>query len=464
MATGNGLRRDVESLQSELAGTALLPDDDGYDVARQAWNLGFTQQPAVVALPESAEDVSAVVDFARDAGLRVAVQAAGHAASALGDVGEDTVLLRTVRMLGADLDVEGRRARVAPGAQWMHVNEPASEHGLAGLSGSSREVGVVGYTLGGGLGWLGRLHGLACNSVTAVELVTADGGQVRADRDGEPDLFWALRGGGGNFGAVTALEFELHPVPELYAGMMLWPWESASEVLHRWREWVEAVPDELTSVGRLVQLPPLPDVPEPLRGRSFVGVEAAYLGGEEEGARLVEPFRELSPEMDTFAPAPPAALGVLHMDPEDPVPFAGGDRMLAELPPEAIDALIEAAGPGSGSPLLSVEVRHLGGALADAKPDSGALAALDGDFLMFGVGMTMDEAAAEACESQLSMLREGLAPWDAGRCYLNFVEQPVDTREAFPDDVYERLQRVKASYDPDDLFRANHRVPAGVAG
>lgn len=195
------------------------------------------------------------------------------------------------------------------------------------------------------MGWLARRHGLAANSVLAVELVAAEGRLVRADRDHHPELFWALRGGGGSFGVVTALEFALYPVRDLYAGVIFWPAERAAEILHAWREWVETVPDEVTSVGRLMQFRPIPDVPDALRGRSFVLVEAAYLGSESNGAEILRPLRELGPELDTMAMIPAAALSSVHMDPPEPVPGVGDGTMLAELPPQAVDALVAAAGP-----------------------------------------------------------------------------------------------------------------------
>jgi FAD/FMN-containing dehydrogenase len=436
-----------------------------WDSARAAWNLAVDQGPAMVARPGNADEVAAVVNFAREEGLRVAVQAEGHGANALGGLGEDTLLLKTGRMAGAEIDAENRRVRVRPAAKWSDVSELASPQGLAGLSGSSAEVGVVGYTLGGGHGWLARKHGLACNSVVAVELVTADGRLVRADHENEPDLFWALRGGGGNFGALTALELNLYPVPELYAGMLAWPWERSSDVLHAWREWVPGLPDEMGTWARIFQVPPMPDIPEPVRGRQLVVVEAAYLGDEDAGSELLRPLRELGPELDTLAPAPPAALGYLHMDPEDPVPFAGGGQVLDELPAAAVDALVAAAGPGSGSPLLSFELRLLGGALNQAAPGAGALAKLDHGFLTFGVGMLMDPEAGAAVNRQIDEVNNALEQWDSGIKYGNLVDAPLDTRTCHTPETYERLMQVKARYDPDDLFRANHPIPpAGTAG
>lgn len=433
--------------------------DERWDSARAAWNLAVDQRPAKVARPGNADEVAAVVRYARDNGLRVAVQAAGHGAGPLAGVGEDTLLLKTGRMTGAEIDAGNRRARVGAGTKWQDVSALASPQGFAGLSGSSAEVGVVGYMLGGGHGWLARKHGLGCNSVIGAEVVTADGELLRADHENEPDLFWALRGGGGNFGVVTALEFELYPVPELYAGMLMWPWERSADVLHAWREWTSSLPKEMGTWARILQVPPLPIVPEPMRGRQLVVVEAAYLGDEESAGVLLRPLRDLSPELDTFAVAPPAALGHLHMDPEDPVPVAQGGQVLDKLPAAAIDSLIEAAGPGSASPLLSFDLLLLGGALTEAPPDAGSLASLDHGFLTLGVGMVMDPAIAPAINAHLEHVSRALEPWDSGVKFANFIDVPTDTSTFYPSDTFDRLQEVKARYDPEDLFRANHPIP-----
>jgi FAD/FMN-containing dehydrogenase len=447
-----------------LNGAELIERGDGrWDSARAAFNLAIDQQPAMVARPGNAEEVAAVVGYARENGLRVAVQAEGHGAGALAGVGEDTLLLKTARMTGAEIDAENRRARVAAASKWQDVSALASPQGLAGLSGSSAEVGVVGYILGGGHGWLARKHGLASNSLVGAEVVTADGQLLHADRENEPDLFWALRGGGGSFGVVTALEFELYPVPDLYAGMLAWPWERTAEVLHAWGEWVSGLPTEMSTWARVLQVPPLPDVPEPVRGRQLVVVEAAYLGDEGSGGDLLQPLRDLAPELDTFASVPPAALGYLHMDPEDPVPFANNGQLLDELPPAAIDAIVEAVGPDSGSPLLSLELRLLGGALTQAPPDAGALASVEQAFLTLGVGMVMDPGMARAINAHLDLVSNALEPWDSGVKYPNFVDAPVDTRMCYPPETFDRLQEVKARYDRHDLFRAGHPIPSSAA-
>ena len=412
----------VQELRARLDGEIVTPSDETWDEARQAWNLAVDQRPAAVVYAESADDVVATVDFARVRGLRVAPQGTGHNAAPLGPLAE-TVLLETSRMRAVAIDPESRTARVEAGVLWLEVVEAAAEHGLAALAGSSPDVGVVGYTLGGGLSWLARKFGIAANSVTAVELVTADGRLVRADSDNEPELFWALRGGGGSFGVVIALEFRLYPLAEVYAGWLFFPIERAEEVLYTWRWTLDSMPDEMTLVARFLRVPQIPEVPERLRGRAFVVVEGIYAGDEADGAELIRPLRELGPELNTFATIPMPALSHLHMDPEHPVPGAGDGMMLADLPTEAIDRLIEAEGAESETSLLSVEIRHLAGAVAEAKPEHGALASFDAPFVLFAVGIAATEEMKATVEAHVEVVQKALEPWDAGRAYLNFAER-----------------------------------------
>jgi FAD/FMN-containing dehydrogenase len=459
MLTTGGQGLDLQELRTQLCGTVVTPEDPSWDEARQAWNLAVDQRPALVALPENVDDVVAIVNFARANGLRVAAQGTGHNAAAYASL-ERTILVKTSQMKGVAIDAAGRRARVAAGTVWAEVTGPASEHGLAPLAGSSPDVGVVGYTLGGGLSWLSRRHGLAANSVVAIEIVTADGKVLRCDRDHEPGLFWALRGGGGSFGIVTAIEFVLYPAPNVYAGAMLWPWERAAEVLNRYVEWCRIAPDAISTSVRLLQVPPMPDIPEALQGRNFVAIDGAYLGDEAAAAAALAPLRALEPEFDMFAPVPAAALSHIHMDPEHPVPAMGDGMILDRVTPAAIDALLEAVGPGSGSPLLSVELRQLGGAIGVPPSEHGALAKIGGEFALFAVGIPMDEAVAGAIAAYLDGLTAALDPWDAGRRYLNFTERPADAREFFSEAALVRLQAVKVAYDPGGVFLSNHPVTA----
>src|SRR5271166_4343998 len=371
-----------------LVGQVVLPDDERFDDARRAWNLAVDRRPAAVIFPESATEVAAAIGYAAERGLRVAAQGTGHNAGPLGSLA-DTVLVRTDRMRGVRIDPRARVARVEAGVIWLEVVQAAARYGLAALAGSSPDVGVTGYTLGGGLSFLGRRYGLAASNVVAAEIVTADGSLVRADADHEPDLFWALRGGGGSFGVVTALEFRLFPVTEAYAGALWYPIQRGSEVLHAWGELTRGdVPDELTTLGRFVNLPPIPQIPEPIRGKSFVLVEAYHLGDPAQADDLLDPLRALGPVNDTITTVPVPALSHLHMDPEQPVPGRGDGMMVTRLPGEAIDALAETAGPGAAFPLTSVEMRHLSGELGRPRPENGALACLDADYMLFAVGST----------------------------------------------------------------------------
>jgi FAD/FMN-containing dehydrogenase len=454
----SGVTSNIEDLRDRLAGEIVLPGDGGWDAARQAWNLSVNQRPVAVVFPEAAEDIAAAVELARAVGLRLAAQGTGHSAAPMGPL-EGTILVKTSRMRGVEIDAPAKRARVRAGALWGEVVPAAAEHGLAALAGSAKDVGVVGYTLGCGIGWLARRHGLACNSVLAVEAVTADGRLVRADADSELDLFWALRGGGGSFAVVTALEFALYQVAEVYAGALFWPMERAGEVLHTWRELVATAPNELTSLGRLMQFPPIPEVPEPFRGRAFVLVEAAYCGSEADGAALLQALRELGPETDTLATISPDGLSELHMDPPQPVLNAGDGTLLSELPAEAVDALVGIAGAGSGSPLLSVEVRHLGGALADAPASNGALSSMGAAFALYAVGIAMDAEMKAGAQAHAARVQGALAAWSTGRSFMNFAERLADPGELFDASTYARLRTVKAEYDPADVIRGNHSIP-----
>ncbi|HEX6654280.1 MAG TPA: FAD-dependent oxidoreductase, partial [Thermoleophilaceae bacterium] len=307
-------------LQSRLHGQVLTDIDEAWDSARQTFNVLLDQRPAAVVRVANADDVAETIRYAAQRGLRVAPQGTGHNAGPVDGL-EDALLLRTDALQGVEIDAVARRARVGAGVRWGAVADAAGEADLVALHGSSRTVGVAGYSLGGGIGWLARKHGLQSNALTAVEIVTADGELRRIDHDNETDLFWAVRGGGGNYGVVTALEFDLFTAPELYAGALFFPFERAPEVMHTWHELVSAgLPDEITTVARVYQFPPVPFLPELIRGMSFTVVQAAYLGGESDGADLIRPLTELGPDMNTFAMVGPDALGHLAMDPQDPIP------------------------------------------------------------------------------------------------------------------------------------------------
>ena len=276
--------RALHHLGERLSGDVVTPDAEGWEAARQAWNLAVDQRPVAVAYPETADDVATIVRFAAEHGIRIAFNAGGHNAGPL-DWAADTILLKTERMRAVSVDVAARRARVEAGVLASALAAAAGEHGLAYLAGTSPDVGVAGYALGGGLSWMARRFGLCCNTITGADVVLADGRIVHADNETEPELLWGLRGGSGNLAAVTALELELVAVPEIYAGALFWPIERAAEVLRAWRRWIDDVPETCGSLGRMLQLPDVPFLPEHLRGRSFVLVEVAFLGARRRAMR-----------------------------------------------------------------------------------------------------------------------------------------------------------------------------------
>ncbi len=431
------------------------PSDPDWDAARATFNLLIDQRPEAVALPTDVREVAAAVAHARANGWRVAPQATGHNAGPLGAL-DDTLILNTSALTGVSIDADARRVRVGAATKWQDVVPRLSELGLAALHGSSPDVGVVGYSLGGGIGWLARKHGMQTNAVTAVELVTADGRLVRTDPTHEPELFWALRGGGGNFGVVTAIEFAVQPVRSLYAGAMFFGIEQAAEVLHAWTELLPDLPDEITTWASIMHFPPDPALPEAIRGRSFIVAKAAFLGPEADGRELLAPLRALGPGMDTFAVQPPVGLSELAMDPRDPLPYRFRHALIDELPGAAIDDIAQIAGPGSS--LAIVQFRHMGGALARHAPGAGARATLPGEIAVFGLGVVPEPAAEPAVQEQVGAVLAAVAPHRAGD-YPNFVEEPADASAFFDGATWERLRRVKALYDPQDVFKANHHVP-----
>ncbi len=345
-------------------GVVHLPGDPGYDAARMPWNVAVDQRPAAVVEPRTVPDVADAVRSARRAGLRIAAQSTGHNAGPLAEQDlSDVMIIRTGALDEVTIDPEQRIARVGAGAIWDPVITAAGEHGLAGLHGSSPDVGVAGYSLGGGMGWYARKLGMQTNSLTAIVMVTPDGDLVRADADQNSDLFWALRGGGGSFGVVTALEFRLHPIESAYAGWLVWDVTRAAEVLSGYEAWAADAPDEVTTAFRILNVPPFPEIPEPLRGRSLAVIDGAVIGTDAYGADVIRALRTMGPEIDTFGRMPAPALARLHMDPEGPTPAIGTSTVLGRLGESGIDAFVERAGVGPQSGLIMAELRQLGGAV-----------------------------------------------------------------------------------------------------
>lgn len=439
-------------------GTVVGPDDDNWAAARAAWVAQADQQPAAVALVRSAEDIAAVVRTAARLGLQVMAQGTGHGALPVGSL-HDTVLVRTAALNKVKVDSTARAVWCGSGVVWQPVSDEAGKHGLAVQAGSAPDVGVAGYLLSGGLSWLARLYGLAVNDVIRLEVVLADGTLRRVDDDHEPDLFWALRGGGGSFGIVTGVGIRLHQLAEVTAGTLFFPIAQASDVLHTWRGWTKTVSECTMSCGRLLQFPPLPDLPRMLRGQAFAAIGIAHQGSRKELDAAITSLRRLQPSIDTLTEMPASQLSTLHMDPPGPTPVRAHGLLLRELPETAIDSFVACAGDGSGSPLVSVDLRHLGGAVARRPRHAGALGHFDAGFTLQAVGVTPDPATEAKVEAHALLVQHTMAPWAADLHYANFDEVAAGGRARFHDPAtLNRLRSIKDHVDPDNLFTCGHPV------
>ncbi|MER7498194.1 FAD-binding oxidoreductase [Streptomyces pharetrae] len=446
---------------SDVRGPVLRPGDDGYAEEVTGFNLAALHTPDVVVGATGADDVVAAMRWASATGTPVAVQATGHGANFPVDHG---LLISTARMTDVRVDPAGRTATVSAGAKWSHVMAAGAPHGLAGLSGTSTDAGVVGYTVGGGLPVLGRAYGFTADLVHSFQVVTPDGTLRDTDADQEPELFWALRGGKGNVGVVTSLVMDLLPVPRLYGGSLYCHGEHAEPLLRAWAEWTRTVPDEMCSAYTILRLPPIPQIPEPLRGGFWARVALAWPGDPAEGEALIAPLRSAAPvAVDMVEEMDHADLDRIHLEPQDPLPARESCLLLRDLPADALDTLVALAGPAAGAdyPLLMVEVRHMGGALARPSAAEDAVCARDARYFMDSVGVLPAPPVAEAVERATRELYGAMAPYGTGRTMVNIHGTPgdeADRARAWTPEVYDRLRRTKATFDPDNLLRFGHTV------
>jgi hypothetical protein len=453
MTATTDLSSALDLLRRRTTGQVITPADEGYDTARAAWNLAFEHRPAVVVAAETAADVVAAVDHARSEGLRIAVQTTGHGVARVADAG--AMLIDLSRLVSVEIDPEARTATVGGGTTWRPVLEAAAAVGLAPLLGSTPDVGAVGYTLGGGLGWLAREHGLCRDTLRAAQLVTPDGDLVEVSAASNPELLWALRGGGtSGLGIVTSMTVDLVPATTVYGGNLLYPAEMAPEVMARYADWVTDLPSAMTSSVLIMNFPPFEEVPEPIRGRSFVIVRGCFDGPVEEGQALVDTWRSwAAPELDMFGPMPFSAVETISNDPVDPMPAAVTTEWLTGLTPEVIDVLCAATLPAGGPPaLLLSEVRHVAGALG--RGDGVALGRTS-DLLLEVVAAVPTPEAEVGVRATLAGLRDRLAPSTTGGTYLNFTEgeeKQARSSSGFGPEALERLRAVKAEVDPQDVM------------
>lgn len=454
--SGPSLDTRADRLRDMLGERIMLAGDLGYDAARTPWNVAIDQRPFAVAQPETAEDVVDIVRAAVSCGLRVAPQSTGHAAAALAETDlSDVVLVSLAGLRGVTVDAAARTARVLSGSLWNDVIAAAAPHGLTALHGSAGDVSVAGYTLGGGLSFYARQHGLGVNSVRAVQLVMADGRLVRAAADENAELFWAVRGGSGAFGVVVSLEIELFAYADVFAGMLLWDSSRAAEVTRAWAAWTADAPESATTTLRLMNFPPLPDLPPFLAGRSLVVIDGAILESDDAASALLAPLRALAPEMDTFARIPSAALVGVHMDPPGPTPAMTRHAVLASLPGEAVDAFL-AAGTTPG--LFVYELRHAGGAVGRAPSGGGAVAAFPGEYIVHTIALTPAPEVVPMADVAVRAGVAALEPWHAASLALTFLDGGEQDRAAAFGDALPRLRELKARHDPQNVFAAAQPV------
>lgn len=445
----------LSQLQEQLAGAAFLPGDDGYDPARMPWNLSYAgQHPALVVMANNTADIVAAINFANEHDLGVALQATGHGVIQLAN---DALLINTVGMGGVTIAPGKKTAYVGAGAVWGDVLGQAQESGLAPLLGSSPGVGAVGYTLGGGMGWLARKYGLAADSVRYFDVVTADGQELRASADENSDLFWGLCGGRSTFAVVSGMEIDLFPVSMVYGGSIVYPAELARDVLERYRDWIATTPEELTTSVALMNLPPLPFIPEILRGKSVIMVRACYCGPLDEAEGHFQTWQEgPEPVANFLGPLPFSQVAMISQDPADPLPGYASGAWVRELDDEVLDALIAYSYPTQGPPpLVFSEVRHVGGAKGRVDPDSNAVGHRQESLVLELLGMTPSPEIYEQVVGYIGNLLQAIEPHLTG-VYPNFIEGPEAQNlvaQAFSPEAYDRLKAIKAQYDPQNRFR-----------
>jgi hypothetical protein len=451
---------EFAGLRSSIQGEVCLPGDTNYDEWRQGYNLHVDQYPAAIVAVASTTDVVAAVNFARQQQLPIALKATGHGVVKACDGG---LLIATDRMREVQIDPAARTARVEAGVVWGDVLPEAQNLGLAPLLGSSSTVGAIGYSLGGGIGWLTRKYGLAVDSVRSFEIVTGDGQLRQVSATQNSDLFWGVRGATSNLGIVTAMEIDLYPVETVYAGNLYYPIELAPQVMAAYRQWIETLPEEFTTGILLMHIPPLPVFPPALQGKSAVVIRGCYTGSATEAETLLQPMRKLgTPLLDAFGEMSFRDAATISNDPPDPFNHFTRTEVLHALSAETIATLIQVAGTAATSPFFAVEVRHLGGAMTRIPHDANAFSHRDMEFILFMYGVLHTPEQEASVNQYLAEVKTLLAPHITGKIYHNFLLDTDYTAErgraTRSTQHYDRLAVLKSQYDPSNLFRFNANV------
>ncbi|RAN78770.1 FAD-linked oxidase [Bacillus sp. SRB_336] len=446
-----------DDLRRAVDGELFEPGQPGYTELSTPWNLAVRTSPAAVLEAATAQDVVEAVRFASANGLPVAVQATGHGIAS--DL-DGALLIHTRNLAECTID-PGGWARTGAGVTWKPVLAACADTGLAGLCGSAPGVSVAGYTSGGGIGPMARTFGAASDQVRAFDVVTGDGRLRRVTAETEPDLFWGLRGGKSSLGIITATEFNLLPLPTIYAGALFFGEESAAHATLAWSSWCRTLPPEASTSLALMQLPPMPGVPEALAGKFTAAVRYVYTGSPDDGARWLAPMRAAGvPLMDAVQTMPYSMIGMVHSDPEDALPASEASCLLADFGPEAAHTLLRAVGPGTNSPQLLVEIRQFGGALSQEPAVPSALCHRDAGYGLYSVGVAAPPDLP-AIAGHAAGLHASMGEWHFGASLPNFSASSgaAGFAASYTPEVLATLTRLAAHYDPDALFRLG-QVPA----
>jgi FAD/FMN-containing dehydrogenase len=452
----------VAELAAELRGHIIRPGDEDYDDARALWNAMHDRRPAMIVRCAGTADVVAALRFARSQSLEIAVRGGGHSIAGFSSV-DGGIVIDLSEMRGVRVDPVARRAVVQGGCVWRDVDVETQLHGLATTGGLISTTGVAGFTLGGGIGWLMRRYGLACDNLVAAEVVTADGEVVRASGEENPELLWALRGGGGNFGVVTTFEFALHQVgPMIAGGAVFYPGDAAADVLRGWREWLPSAPDELTTVVNLTTAPPAPFLPEAWHGKPIVAILGAFSGSVDDGIAAIAPLRKFAePVADLFGPLPYTAMQTLI----DALHPAGDGNYfkshhMTDVPDDAIDALVRGH-QAVTSPQNEIHVHDLRGAVAWQPTGGSAFPHREAPYVLNVIAKWPGGGPGPQHVDWARDVVASLEQYGDGAAYVNFLSDAEDSgrlRDAYGAETYERLAEVKQRFDPDNVFHLNQNI------
>lgn len=452
----------IDTLAEQLRGPLIRPGDDAYDDARSIWNAMIDKHPALIARCTGPADVMIAVNFARENDFLLSVRGGGHnvAGNAICD---DGLVIDLSAMRGIRVDPDRRTARAQPGANWGELDHETQRFGLATPGGIVSDTGIAGLTLGGGFGWLSRKHGYTCDNLLSADVVTADGELVTASKDSNPDLFWGIRGGGGNFGVVTSFEYDLHPVgPQVLAGVIIHPLEAAGDVLRFYREFSANAPEELGSMAVFRLAPPAPFIPEEMHGKPVIGLVVCYAGDIDQGQRILQPLKAFgTPFVDTIKPKPYTAHNsALDAGQPEGMRYYWKSEYLSGISDDAIDTCISYAADIT-SPHTRLALFHLGGAIRQIDENEMAASHRDAEYVL-AINTGWKNPADDAREIQWTRdLWTATQPFSTGGVYVNFLSEddgPERVKAAYGDEKYQRLVDLKTRYDPNNLFRMNKNI------